>query len=174
MFQRAHATSCVSFGKLEYRGFHYFRASCQDNNYGFKRYVLDLGDTFSISEIRSGTQINVSKHSFEIITQHTSACICKYSYDQSNNWQYKIALSSHGFASPPFLDCLQFSDPGPPRCHVLALISAILWGANTSIDTTGKARDREGGKQLSTDELYLNNHLELRNLIYVKCNISKN
>ena len=58
---------------------------------------------------------------------------------------------------------------GTPSCQVLALIFAILWGANTSIDTTDKARGREGGKQLSTDNIYLDDHLEVRNLTISPC-----
>ena len=57
-----------------------------------------------------------------------------------------------------------FSDPALCRCYVIGRISNTSIDANNSIDTTGKARGREGGKQLSTDKIYLNNHLELRNL----------
>ena len=62
-----------------------------------------------------------------------------------------------------------FSDPAPPRYYVLSLISAILRGANTSIDTTDKDRSREGGKQLSPDKIYLDDHLELGNRTVSSC-----
>ena len=40
-------------------------------------------------------------------------------------------------------------------CHyVLGIISAIVCGDNSPIDTTDKARDREGGEQLSTRKIY--------------------
>ena len=40
---------------------------------------------------------------------------------------------------------LPFSNPGVPCCYVPGLISISL-GDNSSIDTTGKARGRGGGK----------------------------
>ena len=61
-----------------------------------------------------------------------------------------------------------FSDSGRPRCHALGHISTILRGANNLIDTTDKARGREGRKQLGTNKIYLQ-YLH----VYVKYNIFK-
>ena len=48
--------------------------------------------------------------------------------------------------------------------YILSPLSSILWGDNSSIDTTDKARAKAGGKQLDMDNTYTNWSLKLRNV----------
>ena len=52
---------------------------------------------------------------------------------------------------------------------MLVLISAILSGDNTSIDTNDKVRNRGGGgrKQLNTEKKYLNDSETLTIYLYI-------
>ena len=45
-----------------------------------------------------------------------------------------------------------FLDPGASCCYVLRIISAILYGDNSSIDTTDKARAGGGGQWTCTEK----------------------
>ena len=69
------------------------------------------------------------------------------------------------------LECIMntptFSDPAPCRCYVIGRISNTSIDANTSIDTTDKARGREGGKKISTDKIYLGTFHLVRTQFYV-------
>ena len=66
--------------------------------------------------------------------------------------------------SLPFLTCAISNYKGKQLVvsDILSLISAILWGDHSSIDTTDKSTGREGGNQLRTENTYINDSFEPR------------
>ena len=132
--------------------------------------------------LESGTQSNLWTSG----TGRTVDETCRYDSDLRRTWRsYSTAsLSGHRVSPSPCASCTtnvvstasrlqrpyirrrctpihwEYLGSGPPCYYALSLISAILWGANNSIDTTDKAMLWAGGKQTITENTCRNSKLE--------------